>query len=622
MIVLQNPRRRRSRASAGADPASALAGTRRRAGGFVLAKLVLVASLAVSLPLGLLPQASAQVVAAADGERAAAAREALRALKGEQLDDAVRLLTAALADTALANDQRAILLSDRGVAQARIGHARAAIEDFNRAIQLVPESAVLYSNRATVLLELGEAKEALRDLERALQLDPQLGPAMANRAVAFARLDNPRAAFIDFGRAIARQPRSLPALAGRGRLHLLEGRPHAAIRDLTRGLMVDPKHVPALLARAEAQIALERYKEAREDLGRVLDTTSTNLAALLLRGYAAMAARDDGAALKDFTTAVEADPRSSSALEARALAYAKLRQFEDALNDLGRALEVDPRSAQAYAYRGWVYKEMGRAELGRKDVERASGLEPDRAEVLWARGELMAADGQTDQAAVELRRAIESKPLLREAAVALDRLGVAPPLATREIEGAGIGPWRLQERGGRFFASIARYPRLIVPIEMMGAGQPRLLEWTEREAPLDGVGVLRFLAGSIEGEGGAEETEHAAVIDVRRLAVVTVAVQRIGTRTAGWTWEDTRVVIVDPDGIRDEHALREPREIARPVQRRLPAPGGVARYRGGGDQMPSWAPWSQSGDSSPPQQGGQRTRPSQKTLFDLIFKGN
>lgn len=549
-------------------------------------------------------------------DAAARARQAVAALQADRVDEAVRLYTAALAGD-LGNDQRALLMIDRGVARARLGQHRAALEDFNRAIQLVPEGASAYNNRGTVLLELGATAEAIRDFDRALLLAPSYAAALTNRAAAHIRLANLRAALSDYSRAIGLMQTDAGAFAGRGRVHLAQNRPYAALRDFGRALAVSPRFAPALRARAEARLALERYKDAIDDLGRVLDIDRDNREVLLLRGYAALAARDIGSALADFERAVAIVPPSNAALEARGFALAKATKYDEALNDLSKAIEIEPRSAQAYAYRGWVYKLMGRPELGQKDIERAIGLEPDKPEVIWARGELLEILGRSDEAIVELRRALELKPMLREAAAALERNGATQAVASQELDDQGVGDWRLHVRGNQYFATSANYPRLSVPLELMGDGVPRLLEWTTRSEATQHIGLLRFTAGSIEGRSGPEDVEHAAVIDTRTRNIITVELVRQGKREAKWTWSDTKLTVAGLDGGSEEYLLVTPsdREVAHQPTGRRPTPSSA-------DHSPSWTPW---GDEYAAQRrrtsrdSGYRP-PKPKTLFDLIFK--
>lgn len=583
-------------------------------------RLLAVAALALMPELAL-----AQAGGPASTDAAMRVRQAVAALRSDRPDDAIRLYDAALAADSLPNDQRALLHIDRGVARARLGQVRAAIEDFNRAIQLVPESATAYNNRATVLLEAGATAEAVRDLDRALILAPNYGAALTNRAAAHVKLGNHRAALSDYSRAIGLLSSDGAAFAGRGRVHLAQARPHAALRDLGRALAVAPRFAPALRARAEAYLALERYKDAIDDLGRVLEIDRDNIEVVLLRGYAAIAARDIPAALRDFESAVSMQPQSNAAVEARGFAEAKAERYEQALNDLSRAIEIDPRSAQAYAYRGWVYKLMGRPELGQKDIERAIGLEPERPEVIWARGEMLEAMGRSDEAIVELRRALELKPMLREAAIALERNGAAQIAASHELDEQSLGEWRLQVRGNQYFATNARFPRLTVPLELMGDGVPRLTDWSMRPEASQHIGLLRFTAGTVEGKGGPEEVEHAAVIDTRARRVITIEQVRQGARAAEWTWTETKLTVAGLEGGSEEYLLVAPvdRELA---QQRRPDSG--PRYSGGGSQTPSWAPWAQGnyGEYTPERRrgrssdGGGSAKAKPKTLFDLLFK--
>ena len=59
------------------------------------------------------------------------------------------------------------------------------------------------------------------------------------------------------------------------------------------------------------------------------------------------------------------------------------------------------------------------------------------------------------------------------------------------------------------------YPRLKVDIEMLGKGQPRILEWEVKTAPFAGIGVLRFHAGTVDGPRGPEEVEQIAIVDLQ-----------------------------------------------------------------------------------------------------------
>jgi tetratricopeptide (TPR) repeat protein len=535
-------------------------------------------------------------VAGADDANVLKAREAGVALARGQADEAIALFTEVLDDKTLPNDRRAVLLTDRGVARARKQSAREAIEDFNRAIELYPEYAPVYNNRGNVLLGIGAVREAIKDFDRAIVLAPGYAAAFSNRAGAHARLGQPDPAFVDYSRAISLVPGNAAALTGRGRVHLEAFRPQGAIRDLTRAIAADARFSAAYRSRAEAKMQLEKYDEAIEDFSRAVAFEPRSVELYLLRGEAYLESGNAPAAARDFTTAIELNPRYEWAYVMRGFASVKAEGVsEEAFNDFARAIELNARSPKAFAYRAWAYRKQQQPELGLKDVERALKLDPNSAEAYWARGELQDYQGRTPAAVQDLRKALSIDPQLKEPVRALQRLGVDVRTAAAEVPGAGLDGWRVSTRGRQFVAMNSQY-RIPVDIEMMGKGEPRILEWDMKQAPFAGIGVLRFHVGTIESSRGNEEVEQIAILDVQAGTVAAYEIQRRGTKVARLTWDDGTLSIVSADGVTEDLQLRQPKARETPVAAQ-PAKR-VAEPR------PSWSE-------------GRRGRP--KTLFEMIF---
>jgi tetratricopeptide (TPR) repeat protein len=525
-------------------------------------------------------------------------REAAAALVRGNVDQAITLYSDALEDKTLPNDRRATILNDRGVAYARRQQNKEAIEDFNRAIQLYPEYAAIYNNRGNVLLGLGAVREALKDFDRALVLAPGYAAAYSNRAGAYMRLGQVDRAIGDYTSAIKLTPTSAAALSGRGRAHLAAHRPHGAIRDFTRAVSADARFGAAYRSRAEAKLAIERYEEAIEDFSRAVAFEPRNAEVYALRGQAYLEAGNVASAVNDFAKAIELAPGTAAYYAARGLAYARAETYEDALNDFSKAIELEPRAPRAYAYRAWTYRQQ-QPELGLKDVERALKLDANSADAHWARGEIHEAQGRTEQAIADLKKAVSLDPQLKAASVALQRLGAGVRAEGPEVAGAGLLPWRVFQNGRQFIATNEEHPRLKIHLEMVGKGQPRILDWDIKKPPFAGIAVLRFHAGVVEGPRGPEEVEHAAIVDLQTNSVVSVEVQRQGEKLAQWSWDDGKLVVASADGITDEFQLRQ----AKPKE-----PPPPKRYADPWDKGWGWSGSEPRGRSKP------------KTLFDLIFK--
>ena len=72
-----------------------------------------------------------------------------------------------------------------------------------------------------------------------------------------------------------------------------------------------------------------------------------------------------------------------------------------------------------------------------------------------------------------------------------------------ELAGAGIEKWRVLQSGEQYVAVNEAFPNVRVPLEMMGAGQPKLIEWDRQKAPFANFGILRFAAGTPAIPGAA-----------------------------------------------------------------------------------------------------------------------
>jgi tetratricopeptide (TPR) repeat protein len=551
---------------------------------------------------------------AAPTEPTQIAEEGAGALVRGEAQQAVYNYTEALKDPALPNDRRAAILNDRGVANIKLGQTRQAFEDFNLAVQLFPEFAAVYNNRGNLLLSLGLAKEAIRDFDRALVLAPGYAAAYNNRAGAYMRLGQTEDAIDDYTKSVKLTPSNPAPLSGRGLAHLALDRPHAAIRDFSRAVRTDARFAAAYRNRAEAKLAVESFDEAIEDLSRAIAFDVNHVDSYLLRGKAYLSVRNTASAIKDFSKAAEIDPRNATAFAERGFAYALAEAYDEAFADLNKAIDIDPRAGLAFAYRAYAYKQTEQIDVALRDIEVAQKLNPETPEVYWVKAEIEEAQGLIEQAVADFKRAQELRPGYRDATESLQRLGRAPSQAEeREIAGAGVDTWRVVARGTRYFAVDERYPRLSVPLEMMGSGEPKLLEWELKEAPFKGIGTLRFFGGSVETKSGREDIELVAVVDVAAGQVVAVEPHKQGKKVATWTWENGKVTVASVDGFTDELDLRiganEVAGAATPGRRMT-----TTTQTGGG-----WAPWDTPFGSfgQPPTQ--KRAKKKSKTLFDLLF---
>lgn len=556
---------------------------------------------------------------------ASKAEEATVELQRGNTAKAIAAYTEALADTGLANDRRATLLTDRAVAYGKSNQNKLALDDYNKALLLFPEYPPAYNNRGNLLVSLGQYQEAIKDFDRAILLAPKYAAAYSNRANAKLKASHTREAIADFTRAIELAPQSAPPLSGRGLAHLATGKPHAAIRDFSRAVNADARFASAYRNRAEARLIVGQGEEAIEDLSRASAFDASNAELYIVRGYAYLNTGNAMSAIKDFTRAVELAPNSVAGFEARGLANAVADATDDAFADLNRAIELDPRSANAFAFRAYVYKQSQQLDVAQKDLDTALKLDPSRAEVLWVQGEMEEARTHPDAAIPALRKSLAMKPGWKLAEDALKRLGAAFEAAEdRPIADAGTGNWKVVAQNKSYFAVTPDFPSLRVPLEMMGEGTPKLIEWEPKKPPYNAYGVLRFSAGNVITQNGAEDTEQAAIIDIENAKVIAIQPNRQGSKVATWTWEDDRVQVASIDGVKDEFSLRMERPLAETGAAVAGAAAGAAAARRAPSSNAAWSPWGQQpgmggGEPRESKRQAQRRAPKPKSLFDLLF---
>ena len=198
--------------------------------------------------------------------------------------------------------------STRGWALRERNQPERALSDFNRALELAPNTAATYSQRGLTHLRLKDFDKAIADYNKAIELAPRSAAFINDRGVAYMDLKDYKRAIADFDRAIEIDPNYALPFNNRARAHSLGAQDHQrAIADLDRAIQINPRYGLAYENRAFSQLDLK-------DLDK---------------------------AIADFTKAVEFSPRSARAFKGRGDAYERKCNRALAMADYRRALDVN-----------------------------------------------------------------------------------------------------------------------------------------------------------------------------------------------------------------------------------------------------------------------------------------
>jgi tetratricopeptide (TPR) repeat protein len=153
-----------------------------------------------------------------------------------------------------------------GILSARQGDAAAAIDYFQRALQLDPAHLIALVNLGNAYRQRKEWAQAKTTLERAFEVGPDDPEVNYSLGMVFAQLDESDRAFEDLKRAVILRPVYPEALNNLGVLYLRKRRPEEAIHSFEESVRVAPEYDQSYLNLARVYAIQGEREKARDVL--------------------------------------------------------------------------------------------------------------------------------------------------------------------------------------------------------------------------------------------------------------------------------------------------------------------------------------------------------------------
>jgi len=150
----------------------------------------------------------------------------------------------------------------RGTIHAARGNNVAALEDFQTAADLAPNTSVYLKNLYIMLRDTGRIEEEIEVLDQIIKIDIKNPVAYFDRALANESIGNHDAAIDDYGLAIAFNSNYHAAYNNRGNVLSQLNRNQEAISDLTQSIKLLPNSHASYLNLGILYNKLSRYNEA------------------------------------------------------------------------------------------------------------------------------------------------------------------------------------------------------------------------------------------------------------------------------------------------------------------------------------------------------------------------
>ncbi len=200
---------------------------------------------------------------------------AMDAVEKDSLYLAEQLLKDALnADPA--NMKNALLLSNLGTIQRRMGKNKEAIESYTLAINKTPFSVTMLLSRASLYLEMDYLEQAYSDYCNVIDLDKKNKEALQFRAYIYMRRRQYSEARADYRALLEEEPSNRIARLGMVMVNQKDKRYQEALETLNLMITEFPKDVSLLKARAEIEVEMNTLDLALLDLENAAQIAPTD----------------------------------------------------------------------------------------------------------------------------------------------------------------------------------------------------------------------------------------------------------------------------------------------------------------------------------------------------------
>lgn len=286
----------------------------------------------------------------------------------------------------------------RGVSFSLDSDDMAAIQDFNKAIDINPEYAPAYENRGISYLNLNELMLALPDFEKAIELDSNSYNAHLYQGISYSNQKQYSIARVNFTQAIVADPTRSPAYIERGKMNMYLGDYEASIYDLKKAISTNQDDPVPFFYIGNTYISMNQKDEAIKAFTKAIELDSGFADAYSYRGKLYSEQGNTNLAWSDINKAIELEPNNARAYYHKGIYYHIKNRYAKAIEYYSKSLEHNQFLSEALYYRARAYNASNKIQSAIQDLTQFLSLSPDFAEAYKMRGELYRTIGKTHEA--------------------------------------------------------------------------------------------------------------------------------------------------------------------------------------------------------------------------------
>jgi Flp pilus assembly protein TadD len=203
------------------------------------------------------------------------------------------------------------------------------------------ERAMMLNNKGLVQYSKGEYLNAVKSFTDALTLSGDMPEVLYNRGVASLKVQNELEALIDFGEAIQLDPRP-SFLYSRGILLLQRGDTVAALSDLEKASLRDTANASLLMILGQLYIHTSDYSRGTDFFQQVLTVNPSETEAFNGLAMAMLASGDTSGAILQLAQSLEVNPEQRDIFRMMGDLRFRQRNYEGAMKIFRSLVLLDP----------------------------------------------------------------------------------------------------------------------------------------------------------------------------------------------------------------------------------------------------------------------------------------
>jgi predicted O-linked N-acetylglucosamine transferase (SPINDLY family) len=276
---------------------------------------------------------------------------------------------------------RARKLHEKGLAEAKAGRWKPALQAFRDAARLAPDQPGFNYCKGVALCRLDRFEQAIEAFRAELKAVPDHAPSIAEIGTCFARTGRPREGIPYLQDGLRLRPEMRLAQFSLGLALLTENRRKEAIEALGKAIALDGAYADAYRTRGLAFAMDGQFERSLEDLRVAAALNSKDYQAILELGVNFDVAARSQQAQRLFEMAAKVAPDIALPQYVYGQFLINHRYFELGLTYIARAIELDPLRAEHYVGRGFGLLGQGRIEEAVASYRRAGELDPQNAAI-------------------------------------------------------------------------------------------------------------------------------------------------------------------------------------------------------------------------------------------------